>query len=135
MGSQSYTKNQIRIRSYIRGLMMAPCSWNMLPWWNVCILTIIKWCVRLNYSRIYYYIFLLYLAMLSLSVKLQSSFAFRRNLVPRPSTKSENPRIDRPHPKKLVFLVFFLPLQTHCNGACSPHSLAPWTYRAVWLNT
>jgi len=26
LGSQSYTKNQIRICSYIRGLMMAPCS-------------------------------------------------------------------------------------------------------------
>jgi hypothetical protein len=34
--------------------MIAPCSRNMLPWWYVCILTIIKWCVRLNYSRIYY---------------------------------------------------------------------------------
>jgi hypothetical protein len=34
---------------------MAPCSWNMLPWWYVYILTIIKWCVRLNYSRIYQY--------------------------------------------------------------------------------
>jgi len=31
---------------------MAPCSWNMLPWWYVCILTIIKWCVRLNGSSI-----------------------------------------------------------------------------------
>jgi len=31
---------------------MAPCSWNMLPWWYVCILTI-KWCVRLNDSRIH----------------------------------------------------------------------------------
>jgi len=30
---------------------MAPCSWNMLPWWYVCILTI-KWCVRMNDSRI-----------------------------------------------------------------------------------
>ena len=53
MGSQSYIQNQIRICSYIRGLMMAPCSWNLLPWWYVCILTIIKLCVRLNYSRIY----------------------------------------------------------------------------------
>jgi hypothetical protein len=35
-----------------KGLMMAPCSWNMLPWY-ICILTIIKWRVRLNYSRIY----------------------------------------------------------------------------------
>ena len=56
------------------------------------------------------YIFLLYLAMLSLSVTLQSSFAFRRDLVPRPSAKSENPRIDRHHQKKkLAFLVFFFP--------------------------
>ena len=54
LGSQSYTKNQIMIFSYIRGLIMAHCSWKMLPWWYVCILTIIKWCVRLNYSRIYY---------------------------------------------------------------------------------
>ena len=38
-----------------RGLMMAPCSWNMLPWWYVCILTIIKWCVILNNSHIYEY--------------------------------------------------------------------------------
>jgi hypothetical protein len=29
--------------------------------------------------------------------------------------------------------VFFFPLQKHCNGACSPHSSAPWTYWAVWL--
>ena len=35
-----------------RGLMMAPCSWNMLPWWYVCILTV-KWCVRLNKSHIH----------------------------------------------------------------------------------
>jgi len=34
------------------GLMMAPCSRNMLPWWHVYILTI-KWCARLNDSRIY----------------------------------------------------------------------------------
>jgi len=32
---------------------MAPCSWNMLPWWYVCILTVMKWCVRLNDSCIY----------------------------------------------------------------------------------
>jgi hypothetical protein len=32
---------------------MAPCSWNMLPWWYVRIFTIIKY-VRLNYSCIYY---------------------------------------------------------------------------------
>jgi hypothetical protein len=51
-GSQLYTKNQVRLCYYIRSLMMAPCSWNMLPWWCVCILTIIKWCVRLNYSSI-----------------------------------------------------------------------------------
>ena len=37
---------------FYRGLMMAPCSWNMLPWLCVCILAI-KWCVRLNDSRIY----------------------------------------------------------------------------------
>jgi hypothetical protein len=36
----------IFICSYIRGLMMAPCSWNMLPWWYVCISTRIKWCVK-----------------------------------------------------------------------------------------
>jgi len=53
LGSQSYTKKQLRICSYIRGLMMALCSWNMLPWWYACIL-IIKWCVRMNYSHIYY---------------------------------------------------------------------------------
>jgi hypothetical protein len=35
-----------------RALMMAPCSWNMLPRWYLCISTI-KWCVRLNDSRIY----------------------------------------------------------------------------------
>jgi len=52
------------------------------------------------------YIFLLYLAMLSLSVTLQSFFAFRRDLVPRPSAKSENPRIDRPHKKISIFSVF-----------------------------
>jgi len=39
-----------------RGLMMALCNWNMLPWWYVCILTI-KWRVRLNDSRIYNHIY------------------------------------------------------------------------------
>jgi len=34
---------------------MAPCSWNMLPWWYVFILTI-KRCVRLNDSSIYYFL-------------------------------------------------------------------------------
>jgi hypothetical protein len=32
---------------------MVPCSWNMSPWRYVCIITIIKWCVRLNDSCIY----------------------------------------------------------------------------------
>jgi hypothetical protein len=34
-----------------KGLMVAPCSWNMLPWWYVYILTM-KWSDSLNNSRI-----------------------------------------------------------------------------------
>ena len=59
--------------------------------------------------------------MLSLSVKLHSSFAFRRDLILRPSAKRENPRIDRSHKKKNgIFSVFLFFLRRNAVTGPAP---------------